>query len=136
MKYFLLGGLVIGLFACAAAKLDLGPAAGAGPVTCDSGCAAQWERAQLWIAKHSRLKIQLATDVIIQTYNPPDNSAYFGFTATKEPVGGSTYRISLGVACVNLISCLTRPEDVRAAFYHYVATGTDILADRSAGGLR
>jgi hypothetical protein len=136
MKLLLFPVLLIGLTACAAKKLDLGPAAGAGPVTCDSPCAAEWERAQLWIVKHSKLKIQVATDVTIQTYNPPDQSTYFGFAATKEPVSEGKHRITLGVACVNLISCLSRPEDVKAAFYYYVASGTDILADRSAGGLR
>ena len=136
MKHLLLAAFVIGLCACPATKVDVGAAAGAGPVTCDSGCATEWERAQLWIVKHSRMKIQLASDVIIQTYNPPDASTFFGFTATKEPIGDGKYRISLAAACVNLISCLSRPEDIKAAFYHYVGTGTDVLADRSLGGLR
>jgi hypothetical protein len=136
MKRLLLAGLVIVLSACMASKLNLGPAAGAGPVTCDSGCAAEWERAQLWMVKHSRLKIQLATDVTIQTYNPPDNSTYFGFTAIKEAVSEGKHRITLTTVCENLISCLSRPEDVKAAFYHYVATGTDVLEGRSAGGIR
>ena len=123
------------LCGCPATKLDVGPATGAQPATCDSGCAAEWERAQLWIVKHSHMKIQLATDVTIQTYNPPDNSTYFAFGVTKEPIGEGKYRITMGMGCVNLISCGSRPEDIKAAFNYYVSTGTDILEGRHPRGL-
>ncbi|MFL5560740.1 MAG: hypothetical protein ACJ79K_04610 [Gemmatimonadaceae bacterium] len=136
MKRSVLAVFLLVLCACPATKLDVGPATGAPPATCNSGCTAEWERAQLWIVNHSRLKIQLATDVTIQTYNPPDNSTDFAFSATKEPIGGDSYRITLGMGCVNLISCGSRPEDIKAAFNYYVSTGTDILAGRSPRGLR
>ena len=37
-------------------------------------CPQYWERAQLWLAKHSNMKIQTSTAVLLQTYNPPSSA--------------------------------------------------------------
>ena len=111
----------------------LGAAANAGPVTCDTNCTTAWERAQLWIAKHARWKIQTATDVLIQTYNPPEQDASYGLIATKEPVGGGRYTIRLALRCANFIRCNPSQADVASAFNHYVATGEDVLLTAKYG---
>lgn len=122
--------LAASVTACTARPIDLGPAASAGPVVCDTNCKVAWERAQLWINKHSTRKIQTATDVIVQTYNPESGTGRFGFTAVKEPTGDGKYRITLEAVCgESLIGCDPRPEDVVAAFNHYVATGRDVLTE-------
>lgn len=127
------GALWITLAACAAPPLQLGPAASAGPVVCDTNCKVAWERAQLWIVKHSKMKVQTATDVLVQTYNPESMKSEYGFTATREPVSNGQYRITLAAYCADpLIGCNPRPEDVVAAFNYYVATGKDVLAEMSA----
>lgn len=123
----LLGGCL------AATPVMLGPAANAGPVTCDTNCTTSWERAQLWLAKHSRWKIQTATDVMIQTYNPPEHDTSYGFTATREPLGGGRYTITLTLHCANFIRCDPKESDVVSAFNYYVATGEDILATAKHG---
>jgi hypothetical protein len=111
----------------------LGAAANAGPVTCDTNCTTAWERTQLWMVKHSRWKVQTATDVLVQTYNPPDNDPSYGFTATKEPIGGGRYTIALQLHCANFIRCDPARSDVLAAFNHYVATGEDVLLTAKHG---
>lgn len=138
MKSFVLRCVLIASFislaGCfATTPVMLGNAANAGPVTCDTNCTTSWERAQLWLVKHSRWKVQTATDVLIQTYNPPDNDPSYGFTATREPVGGGRYTITLALHCANFIRCDPAKPDVVAAFNHYVATGEDVLATAKHG---
>lgn len=113
--------------------LELGPAVDAGPVTCDTGCKVAWQRSQFWIAKHSLMKIQTATDVLVQTYNPTKaTDQTYGFTVTREPMGGEKYRITLETSCANQYNgCSPIADDVKAAFYYYVATGVDVLADKT-----
>jgi hypothetical protein len=120
--------------ACVPHSLSLGPAAGAGPVTCDTNCKAVWERAQYWVATHAGMKIQTVTDVLIQTYNPGEDPSY-GFIVTKQPLDGS-YRIVIQSMCQSLFGCGTKSADVESAFYYYVATGKDVLEGVSARGLR
>jgi hypothetical protein len=137
MKRVFWCAIALGAVACVhATPLSLGPATGTGPVVCDSGCASEWQRAQLWVAKHSRWKIQTATDVLLQTYNPSGYEPTYGFTATKEPLVGGKYRISLAMDCGNPLGCDSRREDIQAAFYYYVATGNDVLAGQRVGGIR
>lgn len=129
----LAGGCILLAGCFATHPVMLGPAANSGPVTCDTNCATAWERTQLWIAKHSRWKIQTATDVLIQTYNPPEHNPSYGITATKEPIGGGRYTITLALRCANFIRCDPREADVVAAFNHYVATGEDVLVTAKHG---
>lgn len=125
-----------GLSACVSstsAELStaLAPAASVGTsVECESGCKIEWERAQLWLAKHAPTKVQSATDVQIQTYNPPGQHAWYGFSIMKEPIGGDRYKISVTMGCGNFIGCSPKEVDVRNALLYYVKTGDDLLGDR------
>jgi len=96
-------------------------------VDCGGGCKDEWERAQLWIARHSKWKIQTATDILIQTYNPIKQEVSYGFSVTKEPVGGGNYSIVMDLRCGNALGCSPKPIDVRNAFYYYVKYGKDLL---------
>jgi hypothetical protein len=106
--------------------------------TCDSTtCREQWERAQVWIALHSKWKVQTATDVMIETYNPTQYDPSYGFSVLKAPVGGGRYHIGLALKCGNAFGCSPSVQQVRTAFVHYVITGTDLLAgQRALGGIR
>lgn len=44
---------------------------------------AAWSRTTVWINKNSDMKVQIATDALIDTYNPTKMFDY-GFTATKQ----------------------------------------------------
>lgn len=97
-------------------------------VACDdASCKQDWERAQLWLAKHSLLKLQTSTDVLLQTYNPSQYSPTYTFSVTREPVGSSQYRIAMDLSCGNPLGCNPNPVDVRTAFLYYVKTGQDVL---------
>lgn len=103
-------------------------------VTCDSGCRTQWERAQVWVAQHSKWKIQQATDVLIDTFNPVDGG--YGFRVTKTPTGQpGRYRIELLAACGSgkLEGCYPTEDLVMRAFSRYIATGDDVLTRVGAG---
>jgi hypothetical protein len=97
------------------------------PVTC-ADCTVQWQRSQLWLTAHSKWKLQMATDVVLQTFNPVNDSPSWGFTVTREPESAGGYRIVLAGVCGNIFGCDPSIADVDRAFYHYVATGEDILA--------
>jgi hypothetical protein len=43
-----------------------------------------WGRAQSYIGRFSSMKLQVATDYVIQTYNP-ESAWEFGYTATRTP---------------------------------------------------
>lgn len=97
-------------------------------IECQGTCKEEWERAQLWIVKHSRYKIQLVTDVLIETYNPRKGDTNYGLTVTKEPIGNSGYSIRLDLVCGNMFGgCSPTPVHVRNAFYYYVKHGKDLL---------
>lgn len=111
------------------------PAASVGTsVECDSGCTTEWQRAQLWLGKHATMKVATATDVLLQTYTPPQDSPRYYFSITKEPIGGGRYRISATLACQSLVGCSPKEEDVRKALLYYVKTGDDLIAGKVSGG--
>jgi len=132
MKKIIAVVLMMGLLGCSMVSTRLqpilAPASNIGDsVTCQNGCKIEWERAQLWIAKHSKMKIQLSTDVLIQTFNPIHQEIIYGFSVTKEPTGPDSYVIRMQLECGNMLGCDPKPIDVRNAFYYYVKTGVDLL---------
>jgi hypothetical protein len=59
-----------------------------------------WSRAQLFVSKHASMKVQTASDYILETYNPtPDalNPSY-GYRVTRAIVGG---KARFSVECFN-----------------------------------
>jgi hypothetical protein len=94
---------------------------------CQTECNDAWQRSQLWLVKHSKWKIQTATDVVIQTFNPIKCDVSYGFTIIKEPLGDGCYDIRMELVCGNPLGCDPKPIDVKRAFYYYVKTGIDLL---------
>lgn len=107
----------------------LAPAQGMGTYAECGGlmCRECWERAQLWVAKHSRRKVQIATDVMIETYNPGDHEPEYAFKVIKEPIGGGVYRIQISMVCGNMFGCSPEETDIQRAFVFYVLRGKDLL---------
>jgi|GEM_PF-2770762 len=129
----------VGLSACASTSAELmtalAPAASIGTsVECDSGCKIEWQRAQFWLAKHATTKVQTATDVTIQTYNPRPDAPEYSFSVAKEPIGGDRYRISADAFCGSMLGCSPKKIDVRNALLYYVKTGDDLVAGKVSGG--
>ena len=142
MKKMIVILLGIALFGCSPVstrlKSTLAPAANIGDsVTCGGGCMIEWERAQIWIARHSRWKIQVSTDVQVQTYSSVRGDPSYGFSITKEPVGSGKYVIRMELVCGNMFGCDPKPLDVKNAFYYYVLSGVDLLEGQGPlSGLR
>ena len=100
------------------------------------GANRKWQRAQLWLANHSIYKIQVVTDVVLQTFNPPQAEPNYGFSITREPTGSDTYVIRMQMVCGNMFGCSPDPIDVRNGFYYYLKTGTDLFQGQGYSGIR
>lgn len=55
-----------------------------------------WGRAQSFIGRFSSMKLQTATDFVIQTYNPASPAVDFGYYVTKTPMGD---KVQITVQC-------------------------------------
>lgn len=91
-------------------------------------CQEMWSRAQIWITKNAAMKLQIATDSVLQTFGPGTNP-FYQMTATKEALGEGKYRIQMDLACGNIFGCMSKSEDVKNIFHHYVTTGEDFAKD-------
>lgn len=65
-------------------------------------CATYWQRAQIYVAKNSELKIQIANDYVIQTNPSPKNSVIPSYIITKSPKGKDEYIIDIQIDCPNI----------------------------------
>lgn len=83
-------------------------------------CAQKWELAQLFVANNSGMKIQIATNVLIETYNPTNYRPVWGMRVTKEPVGAGHYLISATAVCGNMFGCGKSAHAFLTEFARYV----------------
>lgn len=84
--------------------------------TGDVDCKAKWEAAQLWVVKNSGYKLQIVTDVLLETYNATDYSTNLAVRVTKEPVGSGTYRLIVSTNCANIFGCTPNAWDAAIDF--------------------
>lgn len=69
-------------------------------------CSAKWDAAQLWIVHHAAYKIQTATNVLIETFNPSNSDTGLAARVTKEPMGAGKYKILVSLWCDNIFGCI------------------------------
>ena len=126
-KHVLLALVIVMLSACAAKP---GPSVAeirdaTEPLVCDgaSQCQTAWRLVQLWVVANSGLKIQLATDVVIQTYPGDQFSTLRHYTITREPIDGQRERIKFASACQNVFGCGGNEVQIAANFKRYVREG-------------
>ena len=84
----------------------------------EAQCKVMWERAQLWIVQHSKMRLAIATDVLIQTHDDPDGIV-LTMKATKEPIGQGKYRIVFDGGCYSAVDdtgCWPRKYEVGIVF--------------------
>jgi len=72
-----------------------------------------WARANLFVTQYSTMKIQNATEYLIDTYNVTD-PGYFGYTITRTPIGDSTMFV---VKC----NCGVGPKSLYNSSMHLTA---------------
>jgi hypothetical protein len=94
----------------------------------DSAAAsAAWQRAHVWMSRHSATKISVASEAIIQNEKTYDNEGLrYNLSATKRPAGDGRFLIRLEVSgyCPY---CSPKPADLQRFFVHYIRTGDDKL---------
>lgn len=83
-------------------------------------CDAMWEHAQVWVANNSRMKIQTATNVLIETYGGGSNSAQLAMRVVKEPLGGGAYKLVFSGGCANIFGCVPDAVETGMAFNRYI----------------
>ena len=81
---------------------------------------------QIFIVSNSDMKIQLANDTIIETYNPTESNKV-GLKAVKMPKSGSSAQVMLFVNChadtkSSIESCYDKKISVYSAFPGYISS--------------
>ena len=96
--------------AAAIAALEVEAAAGS-RVRCmnEVDCRKAFQLAQIYVSTKSDMKIQLATDTIIETYNPTE-SYRLGAKVIKMPGAGQSAEIVLAVTCKECGSSMRRSQ--------------------------
>ena len=84
-------------------------------------CKAKWDAAQLFVVKNAGRKIQVATDVIIETFNPSQYGTEIAMRVTKEPLGNGNYKLVAVAWCDNVFGCARNPRQIVADFNTYVS---------------
>jgi len=83
-------------------------------------CKEKWAAAKQWLLDNARMKIQIYSDDLIETYNPPPNSPNLAARIRKQPAGKYTYSITANVWCSNLIGCVPNRIDALLDFNKYL----------------
>jgi len=90
----------------------------------EEDCKAKWDAAQLWVVNNSAYRLQIATDVVLETYPATDYTVRLAMRVTKEPLGEGNHRINLIAYCANLLGCDPDPVESKIAFNNYVSSIT------------
>lgn len=88
-----------------------------------SEAADAWGRAQSFIGRFSSMKLQTATDYVIQTYTPTqaDAGITFGYNVTKTPAG-DVVQFDVSCSSNNVFAAGESMQNARALAY-YIKTG-------------
>ncbi len=94
-------------------------------------CDVIWQRAQLWIAKNSKYRIELANDVVIQTYGPFEADTDLAFRAYREQLPDGTANISFKALCGNWIGCERPPVGAIRDLKEFALAGVTTVAGQA-----
>lgn len=99
-------------------------------ITCMQGedCDIKWGRAVAWVAKYSSWKIQLQSDLIIQTYSAVGGSPSPGYLVNKVPLGNGRFHITLTSGCDNIFGCVPDHTTSLASFNQFVG-GSEVNSE-------
>ncbi|MBN3802551.1 hypothetical protein GXB81_05720 [Paraburkholderia sp. Ac-20336] len=92
------------------------------PLTCSSRteCDLWWQRAQSWVASHSKYKIETATDSLIQTTGPDGGKRALAYQITRTANPDGTATIGFSAHCDGALGCKPNPWQAGADFKQYV----------------
>jgi hypothetical protein len=80
------------------------------PLVCKdkAQCDVYWQRAQTYLVRNSKWKIQISNDTLIQTYGPsPD--PFLAYTVNKALKGDGSAEIEVLTKCGNMFGCDLSP---------------------------
>lgn len=80
-----------------------------------------WGRAQAFVGRYSSMKVQVATDYIIQTFNPIGTEVAFGYSISKAPVDGG-FEFSVKVSYSNMFTGSDAEQNAKVCSL-YILTG-------------
>ncbi|MDR0274125.1 MAG: hypothetical protein LBI48_02055 [Burkholderiaceae bacterium] len=86
----------------------------------DEQCRRAWSGAQVWVSQNCGMKIQLATDSIIETYAARYGDLTLQCRVTKVPALGNGYIVNLDIGCQNYLGCTSDPLMKGLEFNQYV----------------
>ena len=69
-------------------------------------CEAKWAVARKWVLNNCTTKIQIYSDDLIETFNPPAHSPELAARIIKEPAGNNAYAILATIWCNNMFGCV------------------------------
>jgi hypothetical protein len=103
------------------------------PLTCSTKaeCDVWWQRAQTWVAGHSKYKIESSTDTLIQTAGPDGGKRALAYQITRTPNPDGTATIGFAAHCDGSLGCKPNPWEAGADFKEYVRGGTTTGAPQS-----
>lgn len=87
----------------------------------EEDCRVKWEAAQLWVVGNSRYRMQIVTDVLLETYGSANYDPTLSFRVTKQPMGEGRYRINIEGFCANILGCEPHPAVAKIEFNRHVA---------------
>ncbi len=97
------------------------------PLLCKGAeqCSVYWRRAQVWVARNSAMKIQTATDAMIETFNPQPNTQQRGYRVLRMPQEDGAERIMISSGCAGYLPCSSNEISMAARFKRFVLTGRE-----------
>ena len=73
-------------------------------------CDRVWSALQVWLVNNCRMRIQTATDAVIQTFRPGDSNT-LGYTATRTLRADGGGSIAVRAVCeATVYGCIANPE--------------------------
>jgi hypothetical protein len=81
-----------------------------------------WGRINGWIGKYSSMKIQTASDYVVETYNPTDFASPYGYSASRSPLGNE-YEFTIRYSTSNPYYYKKQAELNAHVLAYYALTG-------------
>lgn len=78
------------------------------PLVCagERQCKIGWQAAQAWVASHAGMKLQIANDTVIETYNSTPSSPNLSVQVIRQPLGEGRDQFTIRAGCANLFGCV------------------------------
>lgn len=94
-------------------------------VTCSGAddCEVKWGRAVQWVLDTNAFRIQVQTDVMIQTAGPLPDHPELAVVVSKIATGGGNFRFEVSGGCDNMFGCIPTLEIAKASFVKAVMDG-------------